>query len=174
MCSMTEMELQLAFFKRVLRYFIANHKSYTLLKVDGLSELYASYNNGWLLWDCFEESRTNPLLKVSKDSITDYLEYMRTRLNALIPQVLEDMRKEYEDYTSKLMVMQTEMMELNQRASIKGYNEVDVMKYNIVAKQCNAVMYIIQQFEVIFSWNPQFVRVLYKPSVESAAFELEH
>ena len=171
---MDEMYLKLIVFKRVLKYFIAHHEDYPLYRGDkALSELYTTYSDGWLYWDCFNPT-DNPFWTVSKQSLDAYLIYMRERMSFLIPQVIQDMRNEYAHYSSMLISIHVEMDNIQANALENGFTYLDEAKYNNLEQQRNALELVMQQYDAIGRWQrPRIAEVKYSPSGVGFRMELD-
>lgn len=110
------MELEVAFFKRILRYWILHHEDFSLLQdASSLSEELVYYDRDLLGFDCFK-SKENPWCEVTKKSCKEYVRMgMIKRFNAYIPKVVSDMQKEWNDLDSKCARLMTEIAEIQSK-----------------------------------------------------------
>ena len=156
---MNVMDIELELFRRVLRYWIVKHESFSLLQdKDSMSEYCSGWTFNTLFFECFKDI-DKPTLTVSRDSFEKYVRRcMIDRFNTILYQkVREDVQKEVDDLYMRQLQAMAEVSELEERPY---RSQSDDFKYSYLSKQCLKIQDDLDHLEPIlwwFSWgNPHF------------------
>ena len=147
---MTEMDLKLIIFRRVLRYWIASHNTGFPLLEDGLTEKLATYDGDRLvLKNCFKRC-SNPLLVVNEDCIRSYLTYdMRDVMNAFIPAVLDDIKKEFYDLQNRLNNINAKAATLQCKTN---WDIADEFRWNQLYMEYTKTREELEKLSILLRW----------------------